>query len=57
MLPSGSSQLMQLKVQYGEGGVMFWTCTVGNKIRRPFKINDGIKINIENNCKFFDKTF
>lgn len=36
---------------------MFGTNTVGSKITGPIKIADGIQVNAENYCKFFNKTF
>lgn len=38
-------------------GVMFQVNIVGSKIICPFKVVDGIKMNVGNYCKFLDKIF
>ena len=43
--------------QQGGGGVIFWAATVDDSIIRPFRVEDGVKIDSEGYCAFLNKHF
>ena len=45
-LVKGCSKPSRVRQQQGGGGVMFWAGIIGNELVSPFKVPDGVKMNV-----------
>ena len=43
--------------RYGDRRIMTWAGIINQTIIRPFKVDEGLKLNSVNNCDFMDKIF
>ena len=53
--PTGAELPHRVRRQQGGGGVMFWADIIGDTLRGPFRVSDGVKVTSRAYISFLDE--